>query len=408
MKYNEGLQEFQARKGYYARDDFDRDLTMLKEMSRDYSDFSYLHMTLLEYLNKIGEGISDIIEERNQTLEQFKRDFIRGLIYATSREMVEDTSYDIKSYEMPVSICMLVVSFGIIVSSFVPFFGIHMIKFGDASLNLIWATGGFLGAYIYSMYPLFLRYTRRDIPPRAFLYYALKVFLGIVIVMVFGNMYLENISSTHQFMIAAVLGSVPYLVLSRIRRVSLEKLGLRSEKNEIGNQDVSIITGVIEDYADRLHEEGVMNVQNLAYIDVDIMSKRTMFNKKMLFNWQDEAILRLLTGNIPNKPFLKEENNGDNDNSTLYDALEEVGINCISTLAIRLEYKRGPWKIDEEKSQFNEEYKFLSGSDATLNLLHIMNWKSGEEYVDFLEKICIQGKKMLGEITEPSISVFAY
>jgi Icc-related predicted phosphoesterase len=72
-------------------------------------------------------------------------------------------------------------------------------------------------------------------------------------------------------------------------------------KSGVGNQDLSTMRGVTTDYAERLHEEGIMNIQNLAFIDVEITRKRTMFNMNMLFEWKEEVNLRLLTGDILSK-----------------------------------------------------------------------------------------------------------
>jgi hypothetical protein len=310
VKYREGLQEFQLRKGRgikppkkgfwrpnvnkYIADSMSRD-------NPDYQDFGYLYTTYLEILAARRQEIDHVIQSGYQTYEQIKKDIIRELIYATAMENLEFSAYDLSSYLLPVSYCMITVSFGIIILSLIPLLGTGSIQIGGASLNLVWAAGGFIGAYIYSFFPFFQRCTRGDMPPRAFLHYALKIFLGPTSVAVFGNFFLGNVTDGGtQFALAVALGSVPLLVLAYVREQLFKKYFLKLNE-QVGCHDVFTIPGITYEYAERLHEEGIMNVQNLAFVDPENLSKRTMLNKNMLFDWKNRAILKLLTGNIITK-----------------------------------------------------------------------------------------------------------
>lgn len=417
MKYHEGLQEFQHLREVYEHREKIRETAwqkIIEVMSKDprgFQDFAYLHNSLLEHLWQEKDEIDRKRKKGMQTFEQIKKEYIRKLINATAEETLEDTTYNFSSYEMPVSFCMLTVAFGFVVSSLIPFFGTGKIQFGNASINLIWAAGGFIGAYLYSLHPFFQRYTRRDLPPRAFLHYAIKVFLGTIAVTVFGNLFLGDFAEAYHFSFAAVLGSVPFLLMNQARKRVFSELGwglfsnLRwgTSKVGVGSQDVFKITGITYEYAERLHEEGIMNIQNLAFIDAEILSKRTMFNKDTLFDWKDEAILRLLTQSVSVVRFLGEKDEVIAAN--LYEALVDVGINNVTILATRLECVRG---TEEELEKTGEEYT-CPNTESVINLIKLLGWKDErEEYRYFLIKTCIQGMKMLGEISEPSITAFAY
>lgn len=373
-------------------------LRLTTAMSREFPDFAYLHKVFIEYFEYPSESVHNEINWRikhgKQTYEQIKKEKIRELINATAEEILEDSTYNIDSYEMPVVYCMLAVAFGFIVLSLIPFFGYSEIQFGDASLNLIWAAGGFVGAYIYSLYPLFQRYTRRDLPPRAFLDYAIRVLLGPIVMFVLGNFILGTIEEGYQFSWAVIGGSVPFLILNQAREKLFSRLGKKlssilglSTPKSVGKHDVTDVSGITYNYGERLHEEGIMNLQNLAFVDTELLSKRTMFNKRMLFDWKDEAILRLLAGNVPHKNF----SSATQSQETLCDKLREIGVNNVTALANYLEAKN--------ERDWDSTVVCNPDSAAAKNLVKALGWiEEKEEYRLLLCKICEQGKRILGEI----------
>jgi len=281
----------------------------------------------------------------------------------------------------------------------IPFLGITEIALGESSINLVWAAGGFTGAYLYSLYPLFQRYTRRDLPPRAFLDYAIRVFLGTMAVTVFGNLFLLDYGAELQFSIAAVLGSVPFVVLNQARKQIFSKLSWPGKRETVGSKDVSEISGITYEYSLRLHEEGVMNIQQLAFANSEKLSERTMFNKGTVCDWKDEAILRLLTGNIPldsSKKDLEEED-------MLYCALTKVGINSVSDLSNFLECEEEE-KLDEVKE---EKEKKNADVESVAKLVKLLGWEQDvEEHKYLLTKICSRGEELLGEV-ETSVATRA-
>lgn len=356
------------------------------KVSSKYPDFAYLYTVLDQHFE-----FSKKTTDENQTLVQKRQDFLRRLVRATAEESIEDSTYGIRSYELPLVFCMLSVAIGFFVFSLVPFLGIDQIVFGKSSINLTWAAGGFVGAYLYSLYPLFQRYTRRDLPPRAFLDYAVRVFLGTIAITVFGNLLLLDYGAEMQFAIAAVLGSVPFIVLSQVRAKVFSKIGWLGRTDTVGSNDVSTISGITHEYSMRLHEEGVMNVQQLAFANSENLSEHTMFNVKAVTDWKDEAILQLLTGNILLKRFV----NTAGAKETLYCALTKVGINTVSDLSNILDCK-------EESS--DEDQIVKKGQNLT-NLVKLLGWDEGkEEFKYMLNKICCRGVELLREV-EPSVTI---
>lgn len=358
------------------------------KVAAKHPDFAYLY-TVVDQHFEVTKETSDA----KQTLEQKRQDYLRGLIRATATEHIEDTTFGIHSYELPVVFCMLSVAFGFSVFSLIPFLGVTEIAFGDSSINLIWAAGGFTGAYLYSLYPLFQRYTRRDLPPRAFLDYAIKVFLGTMAVTVFGNLFLLEYGKELQFALAAVIGSVPFVLLNQARKQIFSKLKWPGKKETIGSKDVSTISGITHEYSLRLHEEGVMNIQQLAFANSEKLSERTMFNRETVCDWKNEAILRLLTGSVP----LDRKKKKPEEEETLYWALTQVGINTASDLSNFLQC--------EVETTDSEESTETDRNVA--KLVKLLGWeKDNEEYRFMLTKICSRAEKLLGE-TEISVATRA-
>jgi hypothetical protein len=360
-----------------------------------YSDFVYLHRTYLTLCSMYGGQITQNANDKIQTSIQAEKEILRGLINATAEENLEDTTHSLSSYLMPVSYCMIAVAFGFIVFSIIPLFGTGKVQVGGTSIDLVWASGGFLGAYIYSFFPFFQRLTRGDMPPRAFLHYALRVFLGTIAVAVFGNLFLENknlIGSELQFATAVVLGSVPFYILNEVRTRILG----------IGRRDILRIDGITHEYMERLSEEGIEDIENLAFANPDDLSKRTMLNRNMIFDWKDQAILALLTdtvltenwnksidkvadktgltNKVADKTGLTNKVADTKEKETLYKDLRNIGICNVTSLVRRLD------------------------KDQSKNLLKMMGLDNADEYAILLTSISVQGKELLGVMAENTIT----
>jgi hypothetical protein len=218
-------------------------------------------------------------------------------------------------------------------------------------------------------------------------------------VTVFGNLFLLDYAAELQFSMAAVLGSVPFVVLNQARTQLFSKLSWPGKVETVGSKDVSEISGITYEYSLRLHEEGVMNIQQLAFANSEKLSERTMFNKDTVCDWKDEAILRLLTGNIPMDG--SKENPEEED--MLYCALNKVGINSVSDLSNFLECEE-PEKSVEAKDK--KEKKAADG-DSVGKLVKLLGWTENvEEYKYLLTRICDRGEELLGEV-ETSVATRA-
>jgi len=186
----------------------------------------------------------------------------------------------------------------------------------------------------------------------------------------------------------------------------------------MNNPNPSVISGITPEYAERLHEEGILNIQNLAHCDPDMVSKRTMLNKETVFDWKDEAILRLLTENIQTARFhnknatatqtspaekqdstTEQAKEGTADNQNLYCVLQSVGISNISTLAKRLGSNK-----TENANAANEP----ADLEEAKQLVRLLGWAEKEEHYNLLLSTSIQGLEMLGTAQKASVTAFAF
>jgi hypothetical protein len=239
----------------------------------------------------------------------------------------------------------------------------------------------------------------------------MKIFLGTIAVVIVGNLLFENYLFTtvpveFQFPTAVVLGSMPFLILSVVRQRVLSKMGVDIKEKGIGSADVCNISGITYEYSERLHEEGVLNIQNLAYSDPETLSKRTRFSHDTLFDWKDEAILRLLAENMPMQLKLKTTppsppptsgaKTGDKEvcKECLYNSLVAVGIRNLTGLKTWLEHHD-----QKSSSEFD--------SQQTRNLIKLLGWEYDESLECYLQSMCRQGKDMLGTQVKPTITAFA-
>jgi len=137
-----------------------------------------------------------------------------------------------------------------------------------------------------------------------------------------------------------------------------------------------------------------MNIQQLAFANSENLSERTMFNKETVCDWKNEAILRLLTGNIP----LDRKKKDPDEEEMLYCALTRVGINTVSDLSNFLQC---------EENETEDQGKPAGEEENVTKLVKLLGWKEDiEEYKYMLTKICRRGEELLGEV-ETSVATRA-
>ncbi|NWF69797.1 MAG: hypothetical protein HXY40_12000 [Chloroflexi bacterium] len=161
---------------------------------------------------------------------------------------------------------------------------------------------GFLGAYLFSVFLIYRRYTTNDLHPMAYLYAAFTLLAGMVFNYVaFETIaFVANSEGTQQAtgigagllaIIAFSLGFFPYLAVrwfNRLAQRALEFSGRRTESLHLG-----LIDGISDLHETRLRDNGIDDIQNLASAEIIDLLVNTAFSAQQVLEWIDQAILFL-------------------------------------------------------------------------------------------------------------------
>lgn len=101
-----------------------------------------------------------------------------------------------------------------------------------------------------------------------------------------------------------------------------------------GNRHITQITGIDSITAERLSEEGISSIQQLALINLREIQLTTKFPLEHISDWRDQAILYLLTADIAvPPPIIVERKKSKKNKKSLYDYLgEKLSIRTMSSL----------------------------------------------------------------------------
>ena len=177
-------------------------------------------------------------------------------------------------------------------------------KTGIPLLVIQW---GFLGGLVYTSISLLSRFLRKDLPPRVYYNASFRLLLsgaGAVIVfflyMIINNgkdEYLKTTSFVLLLCFSVGIAPIPFLI--RTADIILSK-AMKSwrHKDTAGKRGLINIEGIDSVIAERLSEEGLDYIQQLALCDPIDISIKTKFPLPIVKDWKDQALLYLLTADI--------------------------------------------------------------------------------------------------------------
>lgn len=174
--------------------------------------------------------------------------------------------------------------------TFKTFNGIEFFTYlGDNASLITWA---FLGAYFYTVTVFSRRWFRSDLTPGVIW----KINVRLIISLVIGLLLIRVWADSPAY-VAFLAGIVPDTILKwvgdRVKAVmKIEEADTPFQSSQLQRE----IEGINFWQADRLSEEGIENVQNLATKEIPVLLVNTRFDTPQLLHWIDQALLRYQVG----------------------------------------------------------------------------------------------------------------
>ncbi len=295
---------------------------------------------------------------------------------------------------------------------------------------------GFLGGFVYTSISLLTRFLRNDLIPRVYLLASLRLLLSAVVSVIIYLFYLltsyaSNVYSSsvafnnteippQMLLLCFLAGVAPVQILINFADSQISRIYKGWKRKDIaGNKLLTQLEGINSITADRLNEEGVDVIQQMALCYPKKLSKKTKFPEEIIEDWKDQAILTVLSGDV----IVTVDNSKTKHLDKILD--ERYGIRRISVL---LEiWKRIKNSPEEQKSFFgglgviyeaNENFDWLRylfkniiyhGSAMMVNTrIHedAMKWETSvtngsidtkkEKTISNPKEVVEDGKKVLG------------
>jgi len=177
-----------------------------------------------------------------------------------------------------------------------------------------------------------------------------------------------------------LIGVAPIQFLINFADTQLSKINEGwKRRSTSGNRPITQLEGIDSSTAERLSEEGIDYIQEMALCNYVELSAKTNFSLELVFNWKDQAILQSLTGDIVIDKI------DSKDKEFLSDILDEkLGIRTISSFINIIDTNK--------KTNGTDEYKLF------LSSLFNLDEKDQKKYIQIkylFENIVEQGKIMI-------------
>jgi hypothetical protein len=194
---------------------------------------------------------------------------------------------------LPVVLATIVFALGWIVVLLNAEVEVVFLSDGLRSLITPWQSAtafAFLGAYVFVLQAALRAYLRGDLRPKFYSYAALRVIVAVVFAWVLD--VLIDSDGAALLVPAFVVGLVPDTFLHRLRQYMRTRgagpLNLLTEKRPLTQlEGIDVYDGT------RLEQEGVTNVEGLAYSNLIELMLQTRIPATRLLDWADQALLYL-------------------------------------------------------------------------------------------------------------------
>ncbi|MFZ0512090.1 MAG: hypothetical protein WAM14_10830 [Candidatus Nitrosopolaris sp.] len=242
---------------------------------------------------------------------------------------------------------------------------------------------------------------RKDLIPRVYFYAAFRLLLSSVVAAVIYFLYMlanpstggiSNVQNVNPsiLLLCFLAGVAPIQFLINFADSRMSRIFDGWKRRDIaGNRHITQISGIDSITAERLAEEGITSIQQMALINPTEMAEKTKFPEPFVIDWNDQAILYLLSGDR----VMTEDPDADGKKAkTLYDLLgKKLGIYTISSL---LEI----WDDNES----------IDGEEKHLSFFKCLDLIKDEEYHDLTQlqylfaHVIGKGRALYNQFRRPS------
>jgi hypothetical protein len=303
-------------------------------------------------------------------------EILNRLVY----EKIRKRNLDFNSYFVPLSFFSIIYLAGILIT--IPFFHsifdnqaneIYIPLLADSKIPLLAIQWGFLGGIVYTSIYLLYRFLGGDISPKVYIYASFRIIYSIVSAIIVYLLYIvsglsmDSSETTYVLLICFIMGIAPIQFLLRMgERLYLLYLKI-ANKDKSGKHVLSeTIGGINLLIAERLTEEGVSSIQELAFCDPVDLAAKTKFQELTVRDWKDQALLYLFTNDIK---VLRKTGANIEEQLTLYELLiHYAGIRIYSNLK-----KIWTETVDTSKQTLFNQWGIFSEAEKPTALINLFN-----------------------------------
>jgi hypothetical protein len=153
-------------------------------------------------------------------------------------------------------------------------------------------TFGFLGALIFSLGDLVVRFNMVDLYPKNFVFYSIRFVVAASLCATLANFFMEEFPIIMAMPIFFLIGYFPERAIKYLDQKMTEYLGFKTYEPF----PLSVIQGMSGEKALRLREIGIEDVQHLAVANVQEMKNNLPYSQDMLCDWVAQSLLILYFG----------------------------------------------------------------------------------------------------------------
>jgi hypothetical protein len=350
---------------------------------------------LSEYFSLVYEKILNDPRSTNEMRKNFLYLTFSKTLKEVIKEKLDSEGISFRYYLLPLTFFMIIYFFGMLmivplmntiftgnaITTYIPLFDEK-----KWSIPIIVIQWGFIGGVVYTSINLLYRFLRGDLSPSIYLYSSFRLIFATVSSVIVYFLYiitnssqiLDNLSPSI-LLICFAIGIAPIQFLIRTAQSIAIKIMKLKIKENTGNNDTLLVEGINFIISERLSEEGIDYIQQLAFCNPVELANKINYEDVVVNDWKDQALFHLFTGNI---------------DITTYDITKTTKIKYMNELLIiklGIRTYSGLKKIwvslknDSDKETFFRQLGLLTNTKDNLKGLIIIFDNISNSYIDNLQ-----------------------